>query len=226
MRLVAPALAWTLSALLIAAPAFAEAGDTLQIKCEDKGTAGLSVQVLDGTGAPVSEAAVALRLSDEGPTGSFADGTRAAVAYTGESGTATVGVVRWSTDPGTATLRITATRGALHGSLVVPHTVLSSAAVEKHSPPQPGVPQPKAVSAPPTQIAAAEPPPHISVTAPPADERIHGGGKMKWILLAVLAAGAGAGVAVMTKSKQSSSSSSTSSTGITIGTPTVSVGAP
>ncbi|MDQ2775084.1 MAG: hypothetical protein M3Y57_09235 [Acidobacteriota bacterium] len=66
--------------------------------------------------------------------------------------------------------------------------------------------------------------PGVSVTNGPNSEKIHSGSKTKWfILAAVIAAGAGAGIAMAGKSK---SSSSTASTGVSIGGPSVSVGAP
>src|SRR5437870_2144416 len=41
-------------------------------------TAGFAVQVTDSAGAAVADAALAFRLPDSGPTGTFADGTHSA----------------------------------------------------------------------------------------------------------------------------------------------------
>ena len=69
--------------------------------------------------------------------------------------------------------------------------------------------------------------PSVSVTNGPTGEKFRsgGGGKTKWIILALVAVGAGAGIALAMRGKSSSSSSSTSS-GVSVGGPTVSVGAP
>lgn len=66
--------------------------------------------------------------------------------------------------------------------------------------------------------------PNVSITG--AGQRSHGGSK-KWIVLALIAAGAGAGAAVMLSRGKSSSAASTASTaGVSIGAPTISIGAP
>jgi hypothetical protein len=65
----------------------------------------------------------------------------------------------------------------------------------------------------------------VSITHGPTHEKIASGGHKKWIILA-LAAGVGAGAAFALGSKKSSSSSSGASSSTTIGTPTISIGAP
>jgi len=44
-----------------------------------------TIRVTDQNGAPVADAAVLLRLPDSGPTGTFGDGTHAAVGYSFQS---------------------------------------------------------------------------------------------------------------------------------------------
>jgi len=83
-----------------AAPGTSAAPEALQIRVLDanplsvsvnsQAAAGIAVEITDSDGAPVSEAAVVVRLPDAGPTGAFADGSHAAVAYTDHSGRAQI----------------------------------------------------------------------------------------------------------------------------------------
>ena len=245
MRFIAPFLSLTLSILLVTGSATAQTAEILQITAtEDRSAASLSVQIMDAAGAPVADAAVVFRLPDDAPAGSFSDGTHAAVAYTDAAGRATISGIKWTADPGACTIRITATRGAIHGMATIDHTtaasLLARIAAEPVSEPiqTPSTPQPIAeqpVTTQPGTPAARTLPapdkssslPRVTITAPPPDEKFHSGGGKKWVILAVIAAGAGAGAAFGMKGKSSSSSSSTSTSGgITIGNPTVSVGHP
>lgn len=255
MKLITKYLCVTLSALLISGPLSAQTDPGLQIKVVDETT--LTVQVTDATGAPAPDAAVVFRMPDSGPTGAFADGTHAAVAYTDQTGQTTPGTIRWSAEPGSVTLRITATRGTTHGGILMEHeiggpaTAITQAqspvpqqpkaetapalpspgvvseptapAPEKpQSPVQPGTPDTKQLPRP--QVGSEPATPRVSVTRAPSNEKVHSGSNKKWLILALVAAGAGAGVAMAGKGKSSSSSSSGSTGGITIGTPTVTVG--
>jgi hypothetical protein len=252
LKLLAQFLSLTLSALLISGPVSAQAEAALQIKVVDnQSEAGLTVQVTDATGAPIPDAAVVVRMPETGPSGTFADGTRSLVVYTNASGAAAIAGIHWGAEPGTSSIRVTATRGTSHAGILLEHVIqtagpaappspapsahLQPAVVELPAisepvsqakaipPPQPGVPETKPVSSP--QIHVENTAPRVSVVNAPTHEKIRGSGSSKkWILIAVIAAGAGAGFAMAGKGK--SSSSSTPSTGITIGGPTVSVGNP
>jgi len=115
-----------LTPLLGLGPLFAQspANETLQVRVTESDGAqiapnsrsnkGLSVEVTDGTGARVSDAAVVFRLPDSASTGTFADGSHSAVAYTDGTGIAHVSGIQWSSTPGPVAIRITATRGAAH----------------------------------------------------------------------------------------------------------------
>ncbi|HEX4808678.1 MAG TPA: Ig-like domain-containing protein [Bryobacteraceae bacterium] len=75
-----------------------------------------------------------------------------------------------------------------------------------------------------TASPSASPDPKVLITG--AGQRNHGSSK-KWIILALVAAGAaGAAIAVMERGKSSPSSTATSNTGVSIGAPTISIGAP
>jgi hypothetical protein len=78
----------------------------------------------------------------------------------------------------------------------------------------------------PSHVAPSQMSPYVSVTATPKGEKVHSGsGKTKWIVLAAVAAGAGIGVAMMGHGKASTPAAATT-TGVSIGSPTVSIGAP
>jgi len=209
---------------------------------------GLTVAVTNASGVPVPDAAVALRLPDSGPTGTFPDGSHAAVAYTDPAGQAQFAGLHWNQTPGSVAMRVTATKANSHAALLLNKTLTSDSATLVQVPPPP----PQTAPAPPqpgqtaktqapagsganpavtitstrpvvTAPAAAKLEPAVSVTGASPDSTQHSG-KTKWIILAaVVAAAAGAGVAVMGKGK---SSSTPAASGLTIGTPSVSVGSP
>jgi hypothetical protein len=234
---------------------------------------GLIVSVTNAAGAAVPDAAVALRLPESGASGTFSDGSHAAVAYTDGSGRAQFTGLHWNQTPGTVTIRVTATKGTNHAALLVDQTLsaltVASAPAAKPAvaPPNtvaisqpaqmatlgrsavqapvqtpalapaqklaqnlpPNLAQPVAQSGassaadvPLTPIPPAKPVPTVTVTGASADSTHHSG-RTKWIIIAAaVAAAAGAGIAVAGKGK----STSTTASGITIGTPSVSVGAP
>jgi hypothetical protein len=110
----------TLLALVL--PAVLAAQSTLlQVRLADEGTAfapgtrtpGLTIEVTDELGRPVANAAVSLRLPFEGAGGMFANGLNTEVVTTGADGRATTSPVRWSREPGSAEVRITAVKGQL-----------------------------------------------------------------------------------------------------------------
>ena len=68
------------------APAAAEA--TLQVRVVESSVNQFMVEITDGSAAPVDGAAVAFRLPDSDPIGTFADGSHASVVYTDINGRA------------------------------------------------------------------------------------------------------------------------------------------
>ncbi len=86
----------------------------------------VAIVVTDANGAPVQGAAVTFRLPDSGPSGKFADGSFATVAYTDASGRARSGDVRWSSAPGVADIRITAAKGTSHTGILFEETLTPS----------------------------------------------------------------------------------------------------
>src|SRR3954447_7112206 len=88
----------------------------------------LAVLVRDENGRPVPDAAVAFRLPDTSLSGSFADGTQSAVAYTDGSGVAHVDGIRWIASSGSVLVRITATKGNSHAGLLFEEKMSETAA--------------------------------------------------------------------------------------------------
>lgn len=125
----------------------------------------LTVEVTDATGAAVANAAVTCRLPDSGATGSFADGSHGAVAYTDVQGRASIDGIQWGREQGAVSIRLTATKGTEHTGILVetrladaaPAKAIETAPVQKI---QPSVAQPLVTQdAPsqPTQPVIAEP---------------------------------------------------------------------
>jgi hypothetical protein len=83
-----------------------------------RATRGLTVQVTDEAGNPVSGASVSFRLPDQGPSGAFSDGLRTAVVTTQNDGKASVWGMQWNKTPGPFEVRITAIKGQARAGLV------------------------------------------------------------------------------------------------------------
>jgi hypothetical protein len=78
----------------------------------------LTVEVTNEAGAPVPGVAVTFRLPENGPTGLFPDGSRSAVVYTTDQGQAAAPNIRWGSNPGVASIRITAVKGTAHAGIL------------------------------------------------------------------------------------------------------------
>src|SRR3569833_2167987 len=136
MNPFAKILCVALSTLLLVPPVGAQAASSeFQIKVvDDKSPKTLTVAVTDMGGSPVPDAAVVIRMPDAGPTAVFGDGTHSAVAYTDASGKASVNDIRWSSEPGLCTLRITATRGNSHAGILFERNIGPMAALAVAAP--------------------------------------------------------------------------------------------
>ena len=145
MKLFYPFLSSFLIPLLILPPLQAQAptpaavpegpGSVLHLILESQTTAavnsqtaaGFMVEVTSADGHPVADVAVAFRLPDEEPTGTFPDGLHASVAYTNASGQAHSPAIHWGSVSGSASLRITAVKGPLHAGLLLAETIQAAA---------------------------------------------------------------------------------------------------
>jgi hypothetical protein len=228
-------------------------GESTAVPAGSRAVTGFLLEVVDSNGTAVPDAALVFRLPDADPTGTFADGSHAAVAYTDRTGRANIAGIQWSATPGVVAIRVTASRGTAHAGILIQQTLatvsmgavapgVSQTAAHALSPvvalvslpvPPPFDAQALAKLTPPTQSVTVtprlhastevqNPEPAVSVTSASPGESKHSN-KTKWIiLLAAVAAGAGAGVAMMGKK---STASAATAPGISIGPPTVSVGA-
>lgn len=213
-----------------------DAAQDLQIRVvasDASGTARL-IEVTNANGVGIADVAVVFRLPDSGPTGTFSDGTHAAVAYTDQGGRAAIPSIQWDSTAGKSSIRVSATKGTAHAGILVDQNRSGGSAgpelipgiVPLPTPPPAPVQQPGSiarVSGIPEQ--APTPEPKVSITSATPQSEAHSG-KTKWIVIAAIAVGAGVGVAMAMKGK--SSSSTTAATGLSIGAPSGggSVGAP
>jgi hypothetical protein len=124
---------------------------------------GYAITVTDAGGSPVADAAVAIRLPEDGATGYFVNGEHSAVAYTDSSGVARFPQVNWGATAGVVSIRVTAVKGELHAGVLIEQTVVTqpattpvpNAAVKAIPNPQPGLPLPDSAAAAPTAPGAA-----------------------------------------------------------------------
>jgi len=238
-----------------AAPAPAATEVTLQLRVLESSANKFAVEVTDGAALPTAGAAVAFRLPDTDPTGTFADGSHAAVVYTDINGRAQITGIRWSQSSGVATVRITAAKGAAHAGLiveqpiapgvvpvsvakVVPQPVVNQPGVNQPGVNQPGVNQPGVLQPPPTKTVKAEP---IAIAhsgastpvapAPPPSVSVTNASpgeqphSSKKWLVILLVAGA-AGAGAAFAFKGKGASAAPAAPSLSIGNPSVSIGHP
>jgi hypothetical protein len=108
----------------------------------------------------MADAAVAMRLPDEGATGHFDGGLRAWVAYTDAAGLARFPVIRWEGSVGMAELRVTAAKGSAHAGLIVPEPVGAQKLANVLVPPAPEAKAPTAALPPAPEIPVETPQPN------------------------------------------------------------------
>jgi hypothetical protein len=234
-------------------PADAPATSSIQLRLLNPGdssfrvnsvsTSGLEVAVTDGAGNPVADAAVAFRLPDSGAGGTFPDGTHSIVRYTDVNGRAEAPTVRWNGTPGPFSIRITAAKGAGHAGLLVDQNLTQGAlASAPASPNRPHIAEHAELTAVPsaadvdadeqpiahsgaasadTPLPNAEPP-SVSITSASPAGGPHIG--KKWIILAAVAAAAGVGA--MMAMRAAGGSSAAAASGLSVGSPSISVGHP
>jgi hypothetical protein len=225
-------------------PAPAGTGATLQLRMVESSANKFMVEVTDGAAVPAAGAAVAFRLPDTDPAGTFADGSHATVVYTDINGRAQVAGIQWNRTSGVATVRITAAKGGAHAGLIVEQPIAANVvavpvaravpqpAVAQPAVAQPGVLQPpaKIVKAEPIAVAhsgastpvAPAPPPSVSVTNTSASPGETTHSSKKWLVILLVAGAAGAGAAFAFKGKGASAAPAAPS--LSIGNPSISIG--
>lgn len=229
-------------------------GESSEVPAGSRALKGFLVEVANSSGTAVPDVAIALRLPDANPTGTFADGSHSAVAYTDQTGRAKIAGIQWNTTPGIVSIRVTASKGTAHAGILIQQTLapagigllahpLSQTATDVLPSAVSSLPLPLAPPIGTQAIAKAIAPgqkatPTLPLDSPPpvrgpepAVSVINGStgasghsSKTKWIILAVVAAGA-VGAGVALMGRKSSSAS-TAAPGISIGAPSISVGHP
>jgi hypothetical protein len=106
-------------------------GDGAAYPIGARATRGVTVLVTDETGKPVDGATVSFRLPEEGPTGTFASGSRTEIATTQGDGRATVWGMQWNRTPGSFEIRITAIKGQTRAGTVVQEFLTNAPAASR-----------------------------------------------------------------------------------------------
>jgi hypothetical protein len=83
-----------------------------------RATRGVTVQVTDETGKPIEGASVSFRLPEEGPSGTFSNGSRTEIATTKADGKAAAWGMQWNRTEGSFEIRITAAKGQARAGTV------------------------------------------------------------------------------------------------------------
>ena len=83
-----------------------------------RATRGVTVQVTDETGKPVEGSTVSFRLPEEGPSGTFSNGSRAEITTTRADGRASAWGMQWNRTEGSFEIRITAVKGQARAGTV------------------------------------------------------------------------------------------------------------
>jgi hypothetical protein len=91
-----------------------------------RGSAVLTVEVIDETGKPVENAAVSFRLPASGPGGVFSSGLATDVAITGRDGRVALSKVRFNKTAGPFEIRVTAVKGQIRAGTVIARQLASS----------------------------------------------------------------------------------------------------
>lgn len=85
-----------------------------------RATRGVTIQVTDETGKPIDGASVSFRLPEEGPSGTFANGSRTEIATTKADGKVSAWGMQWNRTEGSFEIRITAVKGQARAGTVCP----------------------------------------------------------------------------------------------------------
>lgn len=93
-------------------------GDGAVYAIGSRATKGISIQVTDETGKPVDAATISFRLPDNGPTGTFASGSKTEIATTRADGRAAAWGMQWNRSPGLLEIRITAVKGQTRAGIL------------------------------------------------------------------------------------------------------------
>lgn len=156
---------------------------------------GFTIEVTDELGKAVAGAVVSVRLPDDGPGASFANGLSSEILTTGSTGRAITSPLRWNRLVGPVEVRLTAVKGRLRAGTVAACEVTEAVAARRGA-----------------------------VFVPSREVRRDGHRKM-WIIIAAVAAGAaGAGFAAARLGGGHSATPTEAPPSLGIGTPTFTIG--
>ena len=93
-------------------------GEGVAYPLGSRATRGVTVQVTDETGKPVDNASVSFRLPQEGPSGTFSNGSRLEIVTTKADGRAAAWGMQWNRTEGSFEIRITAVKGQARAGTV------------------------------------------------------------------------------------------------------------
>jgi hypothetical protein len=92
-----------------------------------RATRGIAIQITDESGRPVDGASVSFRLPDDGPTGSFATGSKTEIAMTKADGRANAWGMQWNRTAGLVEIRVTAAKGSTRAGILCAQYLTGSA---------------------------------------------------------------------------------------------------
>jgi hypothetical protein len=93
-------------------------GEGIAYPLGGRATRGVTVQVTDETGRPIENASVSFRLPEEGPSGTFSNGSRLEIVTTKADGRAAAWGMQWNRTEGSFEIRITAVKGQARAGTV------------------------------------------------------------------------------------------------------------
>ncbi|MEQ1946029.1 MAG: hypothetical protein ABL995_02500 [Bryobacteraceae bacterium] len=197
-------------------------GDGFAYAVGSRATRGVTAQVTDESGRPVSGATVSFTLPSDGPGGTFASGGRNEIVTTKADGRATVWGMQWNRTPGPFEIRITAAKGQARAGILCTQ-YLNDARTSAAPRPSDRRAKERAELSEPEAIPRAATAPERSSEPP----RVSPGGH-RWLWIALGTAGlAVAGAAVINRSGSTTPASTTQTTSsVQIGTPSVTLGRP
>ncbi len=214
-------------------------GDGLQVKAGGPSFGGISALVTDGMGNPIPQAKVTFRLPAAGPTGIFPNGTRSEDQISDAQGKVSTWGIRWGTQPGDCHVAITAQHGGasagttaririVAAAQTTPAPVASFEVEVAKPPPAPPPPEEPAPDRPSTSAAAPDKRPGVLLTRTEGGEERISGGRAKWIVITLAAAGAVGGFAAYRLNGKRPAPTAPVATGpvLTLSVPTITIGKP
>ncbi len=106
-------------------------GEGMTYALGSRATRGVTVEITDESGRPLADVAVSFRLPEEGPTGTFSNGTRTDVVTTKQDGRATIWGMKWNRTAGDVALRITAAKSGVRAGIISAQHLSATAELAK-----------------------------------------------------------------------------------------------